>query len=356
MGDPVHEGVGHDLAAAAGIAGGVRGRGGPDQRGLHGHRLRDGQDRGDDGHGVRDRADRDAPLGLCGAGPRGGGRGVDPVRGSAHRGLQPSVAPRRDPRIGRVRVRAAIRVGQVGSDDLRVDLGALLRVEVRGEPGDELGPTLVQDSGRQARRGCAAGLSSGPGRRWPTGLRARGTPAGRARPAPRRRPGRSRRARPPSPCPDRGWRGCWFSGTGVNSHRRAWSFAARNASNESLSLAAWRHRAACAAWASTNTAVTRAWAAAQAALTRSSSASTSTSPAAPASASPEAPGRSGQVAASCATHPSNWLVTSAGTMTRPVCSGPTSLADASNIYSTIPVSGSPLQGHPQTNSVEVYTQ
>ena len=79
------QGVGHQLAAAPGVAAGAAGFGVPGQRGVHGHALRDGEQGGELAHGVRGRAEADVPVVFGVRGTGGDGAGVQPVGGGAGR-------------------------------------------------------------------------------------------------------------------------------------------------------------------------------------------------------------------------------------------------------------------------------
>jgi len=68
-GDPLDEGVGHDLTFRPRIAQGVRRRGRPGQGSVHGHPLDDRQEPGHQGHRVGCRADADPPVGDRASGP-----------------------------------------------------------------------------------------------------------------------------------------------------------------------------------------------------------------------------------------------------------------------------------------------
>ncbi len=75
------EGVGHELAAGAGVTGVAEGVGVPGQGGVHGDALGDGEQGGEVAHGVRGRPEADVPFGGGVAGPLGDGARVAAVGG-----------------------------------------------------------------------------------------------------------------------------------------------------------------------------------------------------------------------------------------------------------------------------------
>ena len=85
------QGVGHGLAAGAGVSGGAEGVGVPGQGGVEGDALGDGQQRGEAGHGVRGGAEADVPFGGGVRGALGDGARVEPVGGGAGGGDQAPV-------------------------------------------------------------------------------------------------------------------------------------------------------------------------------------------------------------------------------------------------------------------------
>jgi hypothetical protein len=85
-GDPLDEGVGHELPAGAGVPGGAEGPGVPGQGGVDGDALPGREQCGQVRHGLRCRAEADVPVGGGMGGPIRDRARVHPVRGGAGRG------------------------------------------------------------------------------------------------------------------------------------------------------------------------------------------------------------------------------------------------------------------------------
>jgi hypothetical protein len=160
-GDPLDEGVGHDLPAGARVALGEQRIGAPAQRGQARHPLLDGEEPAEQGHRVASRAQTDAPVGAGGA-------------AAGH-------VPRR---IGGVGVPAGHQHGLTGGEppdpgraQLLVHQAALLGIEMAGLGHDQRGGVLADLSGGQ--QGAHAGQlgAQGPGHAQPAGSGDRGHPA-----------------------------------------------------------------------------------------------------------------------------------------------------------------------------------
>ena len=109
-GDALHEGVGHDLPAAARVALPDQGVGLAAERGVGGDALRDREQAGEPAHGVRGGPEPDAAVVLRGAGAREVAVRVEAVGQLLRLGLHPPVAqllqPRREFGVDRARCSA----------------------------------------------------------------------------------------------------------------------------------------------------------------------------------------------------------------------------------------------------------
>ena len=133
------EGVGHELAAGAGVPVVAEGVGVPGQRGVHRDALTDGEQGGEVAHGVRGRAEADVPFGGGVAGPLGDGARVPAVGGGPGGGDD---AP----------VPGAVERPGVGGE-LGVHSGAVLRGQARGLTDQEGGAPFVELPGLQRGEG-----------------------------------------------------------------------------------------------------------------------------------------------------------------------------------------------------------
>ena len=182
-GDPLDQGVGHDLPAAALVPAGAAGVGVRAERGIHRHALGHRQQRGQLRHRVRRRPQAHPALALGAAGAGGHRVRVEPVGDPAGLGLDLPVAPPGEP-----------------VTDLGVDRGPVLGGQAGGLAGDQHRPPLRRRTARQGREG--ARQLGGHDLRPAAGTagRGRGTPAWPARPAPRPRGRRRRPVVPAATC------------------------------------------------------------------------------------------------------------------------------------------------------------
>ena len=133
------EGVGHGLAAGAGVPGGAEGVGVPGQGGVYADAGGDREQGGEVAHGVRGRAEADMPLGGGVRGAVGDGAGVQPVRGGPGGGHQPPVTgPGEGAGVG---------------GEVRVDGGPVRGGQARGFAHEQGGAPFVQLPGLQRGEG-----------------------------------------------------------------------------------------------------------------------------------------------------------------------------------------------------------
>ena len=170
--DPLDEGVGHDLAAGALVAGGAGGVGAATQGGVHRHALGQRQQGGEPDHAVGDRPDARVPLGdgFLVPGHRGGR--VGDVGQAVDLGAEAPLAP-----AGR----GALLAHQLGVDPEPVD-----QAQAGGALGDLRGPPLRAPAGPHRGEGVGELLGQHHGepevdaaavRRLPSGQRDLGADA-----------------------------------------------------------------------------------------------------------------------------------------------------------------------------------
>ena len=148
-GEAFDEGVGHDLAAAAGVALGAGGVGGLEQGGVGGHPVLDREQRREVDHGVGCGPDGDPPVRGSFAGPAHDRGGVEAAGQLLHLGLHRLVAH-------------AVEAGRVGGQQ-PVHGGPVLPGQARGAAHDEGGPPLrdpaVEHAGQGVRHLAHQGVS-----------------------------------------------------------------------------------------------------------------------------------------------------------------------------------------------------
>ncbi|MDT5325007.1 MAG: hypothetical protein QOF25_2159, partial [Mycobacterium sp.] len=159
-GDPLDQGVGHDLATATPVEADV---GGPPKCGVDRHALRHRQQRRQVGHGVGCRPDGDRAFGFGTDGAVDDRLGVEPIGDRLGRRGHPGIAQTRQPR-------------DVGTQ-LRVQDPSVFDVQAGGLAHDQRGPPLPRAPRTPVRQGCGASRAPTPWRNRGACRRGPGNPA-----------------------------------------------------------------------------------------------------------------------------------------------------------------------------------
>ncbi|GAA2146101.1 hypothetical protein GCM10009844_21740 [Nocardioides koreensis] len=147
--DPADDGVGHDLAAAAGVAGGLEPVDLAEQRGVHGDAVLDREQGGEPGHGVGGGAQGGVPLGLGAAPACGHGGGVEPGGALPGRG-------------GELPLAHGLQGGGVAGE-VGVDAAAVGQAQAAGLPGEDGGLPAGDPAGPEGVQGVGHLVAQHPG-------------------------------------------------------------------------------------------------------------------------------------------------------------------------------------------------